>query len=465
MSAATHRPRLSLGSPQRRRLLKFAAATGLLAAVERNVGARAVCVRLQGARVRVPAGRQRRREHADPPRRRRVPDLRRHEDGRVGHQHCAGAAAAGPARARRTRLRLPPRVRAAAGTLQPEEAGRRRERRHAGAAVDQARPRVAGRAAAGEPVLAQRPGARDPERGPHRLRAGGLGRAHRRPARRRESRHAVPADDLHERPAHVRVGPHVGAVDRAEQPLVHAVQQRRGPVSVRRAARRRAARDARAEPRQPLRRRRAALRRGRHGRVLGRVPDPPEQELRGDAVLREPRHGSGPAAQDHRATDRGSRADADAPAGVLRAPVGLRHARQPGGHPERPAAGFRRERQGLPGRDGRAGPGRQRHDVFAVGVRPHVQAREQPGHRPRLGQLRVRGGRRGQGRRLLRQRTDARAERPGRPRQQRPLDSHDRRSSSTARRLCRWFGIAEGDLPYVFPNIGAFANTNLGFMA
>lgn len=31
--------------------------------------------------------------------------------------------------------------------------------------------------------------------------------------------------------------------------------------------------------------------------------------------------------------------------------------------------------------------------------------------------------------------------------------------------LCRWFGIAEGDLPYVFPNIGAFPNTNLGFMA
>jgi uncharacterized protein (DUF1501 family) len=30
--------------------------------------------------------------------------------------------------------------------------------------------------------------------------------------------------------------------------------------------------------------------------------------------------------------------------------------------------------------------------------------------------------------------------------------------------LARWFGIAEGDLPYVFPNIGAFANTDLGFM-
>jgi uncharacterized protein (DUF1501 family) len=31
--------------------------------------------------------------------------------------------------------------------------------------------------------------------------------------------------------------------------------------------------------------------------------------------------------------------------------------------------------------------------------------------------------------------------------------------------LARWFGIPETDLPYVFPNIGAFANTNMGFMA
>lgn len=30
--------------------------------------------------------------------------------------------------------------------------------------------------------------------------------------------------------------------------------------------------------------------------------------------------------------------------------------------------------------------------------------------------------------------------------------------------LARWFGIAESDLPYVFPNMKAFANTNLGFM-
>jgi uncharacterized protein (DUF1501 family) len=31
--------------------------------------------------------------------------------------------------------------------------------------------------------------------------------------------------------------------------------------------------------------------------------------------------------------------------------------------------------------------------------------------------------------------------------------------------LARWLGIAEADLPYVFPNIAAVANTNLGFMA
>ena len=31
--------------------------------------------------------------------------------------------------------------------------------------------------------------------------------------------------------------------------------------------------------------------------------------------------------------------------------------------------------------------------------------------------------------------------------------------------LARWFGIPDSDLPYVFPNIAAFGNTDLGFMA
>ena len=31
--------------------------------------------------------------------------------------------------------------------------------------------------------------------------------------------------------------------------------------------------------------------------------------------------------------------------------------------------------------------------------------------------------------------------------------------------LTRWLGIAEADLPYVFPNLAAFPNTNMGFMA
>ena len=30
--------------------------------------------------------------------------------------------------------------------------------------------------------------------------------------------------------------------------------------------------------------------------------------------------------------------------------------------------------------------------------------------------------------------------------------------------LARWFGVAETDLGYVFPNLGAFARTDLGFM-
>jgi uncharacterized protein (DUF1501 family) len=31
--------------------------------------------------------------------------------------------------------------------------------------------------------------------------------------------------------------------------------------------------------------------------------------------------------------------------------------------------------------------------------------------------------------------------------------------------LMRWLGIAEGDLPYVFPNLGAFPVKDLGFLA
>ena len=74
-------------------------------------------------------------------------------------------------------------------------------------------------------------------------------------------------------------------------------------------------------------------------------------------------------------------------------------------------------------------------------------------------------GRRGEGRRLLRHGADAGAQRSGRPRQRRTLDSDD-----VARAIRRDAGALvrhrrEPTLPYIFPNIGAFANTNLGFMA
>jgi uncharacterized protein (DUF1501 family) len=31
--------------------------------------------------------------------------------------------------------------------------------------------------------------------------------------------------------------------------------------------------------------------------------------------------------------------------------------------------------------------------------------------------------------------------------------------------LARWFGVADGDLPFVAPNIGRFGSSNLGFMS
>jgi uncharacterized protein (DUF1501 family) len=30
--------------------------------------------------------------------------------------------------------------------------------------------------------------------------------------------------------------------------------------------------------------------------------------------------------------------------------------------------------------------------------------------------------------------------------------------------LARWFGVSDGDIPTIFPNIGRFATSNLGFM-
>ena len=53
-------------------------------------------------------------------------------------------------------------------------------------------------------------------------------------------------------------------------------------------------------------------------------------------------------------------------------------------------------------------------------------------------------------------------EQPERPR---PVDPDDRRPTSTARRLAKWFGVAGVDIPTVFPNIGNFASSDLGFLA
>ena len=130
--------------------------------------------------------------------------------------------------------------------------------------------------------------------------------------------------------------------------------------------------------------------------------------------------------QDHRAADRGSRADADAPAGVLRAPVGLRHARQPGGHPERPAAG-------LSPRASKHSRTRWTRWAWRDSVTTFTLSEFGRTFKPASNQGTDHGwgnyafvvGGAVRGGDFYGTRAHARAERPGRPRQQRPLDSHD----------------------------------------
>ena len=107
----------------------------------------------------------------------------------------------------------------------------------------------------------------------------------------------------------------------------------------------------------------------------------------------------------------------------------------------------------------------QRHHVHAVRVRPHVQARRATqgtdhgwGNYAFVIGGAVKGGD-FYGTRARRRRSNG-PDDLGNAGRWIPTTSLEQYGAT----LCRWFGIAEGDLPYVFPNIGAFANTNLGFL-
>ena len=123
------RPRARARRPSAGSCCKFAAASGLLAAIERNVALAQsapdykalVCVNLAGGNdgentlIRYDtAGYQ---------------NYATIRTAGFRHQHPAGAAPADPAGARRAAVRLPSGMRAAAGSLQPEEARGDRERR------------------------------------------------------------------------------------------------------------------------------------------------------------------------------------------------------------------------------------------------------------------------------------------------------------------------------------------------
>ena len=233
MRAPDRFPVLRLPSAPRRRLLKFAAASGLLAAIERNVALAQsapdykalVCVNLQGGNDG--------ENTLDPYRHRRLPELCGDSYRGLRHQHSAGATAVRSSRARRSRrtdsIRRVRRCRACST--------RRSSRSSRTSACSRkpstkARPRNGRRAAAREPVLAHRPGARDPERRVHRAASASAGAA------ASPTGSTAPIPERSFPPLISTMGlrtfvirPHVGAADRAQQPVFALGQQRRQAIS------------------------------------------------------------------------------------------------------------------------------------------------------------------------------------------------------------------------------------------
>ena len=120
---------------------------------------------------------------------------------------------------------------------------------------------------------------------------------------------------------------------------------------------------------------------------------------------------------------------------------------------------------GVPAGDGGARCRGQGHDVHAVGLRPDVPHQRQCRQRPRMGRPPARAGRR----RCAAARSTASfpisrwAARTTRATtaQWIPTTSIEQYGAT----LARWFGVPAAALPQVFPNLGAFASADLGFMS
>ncbi len=381
-------------------------------------------------------------------------------------QHPAGAVAAHPAGARGTAIRLSPRVCAPAGPLRSEEARRGRQRRDAGAAVRKARYRRGDDAAARQPVFAHRPGCLRFKApiitGFTRVGWGG---------RMADRFDAANPGTLFPPLTSVN-GLQTFVFGHTSIPLtvppnpnftLSSSGQNQFQFDVLRDA---ALKEILAQDQTNIYDVVAQVL-SEEGLAAASVvyPDFAEPQLHRAADFRESHVADGCAIQDHCPADRRPGTDTTQAADFLRATNGLRHAWQSGAH----STGVARRTE--PGQSSafqiryeRAGPGQQRDDVHVVRIRPDVQARRQPGHRSWLGQLRVCGGWCGARGRFLWNASNTGVERPRRLRQRGSLDSRRRRWSNTAPRWLAGSALPKSDLPYVFPNIRSFANTNLGFM-
>ena len=283
----------------------------------------------------------------------------------------------------------------------------------------------------------------------------------------RESRHAVPTTGLDQRLAHVRIGRTLGAAHRAEQPVLHAYGSGERPTGQYDALRDAALREMLAQSRANIFDVVAQLY-AEEGLAASSVvfPDHAEHERRWSRRFSPPSIPS---------IARQLRTIAQLIEG--RAQTQMRrqifyvqqwgydtHGSQAGIHTAI-ARRFIRVDEGVPGRHGSARTRQQRDHVLDVRIRPHVQAGQQPGHRPRLGQLRLRDGRSGERRRLLRHSSR-------RSRSMVPTTSARTgggfpppRSTSMGRRYAAGSGLPKATCPTSSRTSARSRTRNLGFMA